>query len=118
MIKIEENISLLLFNTFGIDVRAKFFVLIESIEQMKELIQSDLYKREKRLVLGGGSNILFTHDFDGLVVKVSIKGIEKVKENDTHVWLKSGAGEIWHDFVTHCVENNWGGVENLSGTRL
>ena len=114
MIKIEENISLLLFNTFGIDVRAKFFVLIESIEQMKELIQSDLYKREKRLVLGGGSNILFTHDFDGLAVKVSIKGIEKVKENDTHVWLKSGAGEIWHDFVTHCVENNWGGVENLS----
>ncbi|MEK6780659.1 MAG: UDP-N-acetylmuramate dehydrogenase [Bacteroidota bacterium] len=114
MIRIEENVSLLSFNTFGIDVRAKFFVQVDSIDQLQELIQFEVYKREKRLVLGGGSNILFTHDFEGLVVKMAIKGISKVKETDTHVWLKSGAGEVWHDLVMHCIDHNWGGIENLS----
>ena len=114
MIEPKENISLQPFNTFGVDVCAKYFIQIDTKEQLIELIQSDLYKKEKRLVLGGGSNILFTHNFEGLVIKMSIKGIEKVKENDTHVWIKAGAGEIWHDVVMHCVDNDWGGVENLS----
>ena len=114
MIKPEENLSLQPFNTFGVEVRAKYFVQIQSIEQLKELIKSDIYKNEKHLVLGGGSNILFTQDFDGLVIKMSIKGIEKIKETDTHVLIKAGAGEIWHEVVMKCVDNNWGGVENLS----
>jgi UDP-N-acetylmuramate dehydrogenase len=114
MIKIEENTSLLRFNTFGIDVHAKFFVEIETTELLRELIQTDVYAKQNRLVLGGGSNILFTRDFDGLVVKISIKGIKKIAEDDHHVWIKSGAGEIWHDLVMHCVGNNWGGIENLS----
>jgi UDP-N-acetylmuramate dehydrogenase len=114
MIRIEENISLLPYNTFGIEVNAKFFVQIESVDELKELIQSDVYKREKRLILGGGSNILFTRNFDGLVIRILIKGIEKVKESDTHVLIKSGAGVVWHELVMHCVDHNWGGVENLS----
>ncbi|MBK5278112.1 MAG: UDP-N-acetylmuramate dehydrogenase, partial [Bacteroidia bacterium] len=114
MIKIEKNISLQPFNTFGIDVNSRFFVQIDSVEQLQELIQSEYFKNEKHLVLGGGSNILFTHDFEGLVVKIAIKGIEKVEETDSHVLIKSGAGENWHDLVMHCVNNNWGGVENLS----
>ena len=114
MIRIEENISLLPYNTFGIDVNAKFFVQVESVDQLKELIPSDVYTKEKRLILGGGSNILFTHDFAGLVVKISIKGIDIIKETDTHVWIKSGAGVNWHDLVMYCVDHNWGGLENLS----
>ena len=114
MITIEENISLLPFNTFGINVKTKFFVQIKSVEELRELIQSRVYKSAKRLVLGGGSNVLFTHDFEGLVVKISIKGIEKIKETDTHVWIKSGAGVMWHELVMHCVDQNLGGVENLS----
>ena len=114
MITIEENISLLPFNTFGINVNAKFFVQIQSVEQLKELIQSDVYQHKKRLIIGGGSNMLFTRDFLGLVVKISIKGIDTVKETDTHVWIKSGAGVVWHDLVMYCIDHNWGGVENLS----
>lgn len=114
MFTIQENKNLLSFNTFGIDVRAKFYVQVESVEQLQELIQSDLYKKEKLLILGGGSNILFTKDFEGLVVRMSIKGIEIVDETDTHVRLKSGAGVIWHDLVRYCIDHNWGGVENLS----
>jgi len=74
MISIEENISLLPYNTFGIDVRAKFFCRIESVAAFQELIQSSVYQREPRLLLGGGSNILFTHDFNGLVIKMELKG--------------------------------------------
>ena len=114
MIKIEENKSLLPFNTFGINAHAKFFVNIETVDQLRELIQSPTYKNNKHLVLGGGSNILFTKDYDGLLIKITIQGIEKLKETDTHVFLKSGAGVIWHELVMYCVDHNWGGVENLS----
>src|SRR6478735_4818634 len=114
MIKIEENKSLLPFNTFGINAHAKFFVNIETVDQLLELIQSPTYKNNKHLVLGGGSNILFTKDYDGLLIKITIQGIEKLKETDTHVFLKSGAGVIWHELVMYCVDHNWGGVENLS----
>ena len=114
MLSIQKNKSLFPYNTFGIEVRAKFFVEVESLDDLQELMQSDLYKNEKRLVLGGGSNILFTRDFDGLVIKMGIKGIEKVDETDTHVRIKSGAGVIWHELVVYCIDHNWGGVENLS----
>ncbi len=68
----------------------------------------------KTLILGGGSNILFTKDFDGIVLKNEIKGIEKVKEDEEYVYIKAGAGESWHAFVLYCIKNNWAGIENLS----
>jgi UDP-N-acetylmuramate dehydrogenase len=114
MVKIEENKSLKPFNTFGIDVKATHFSTVSSIEQLVELFQSTIYKNERHLILGGGSNILFANDFDGLVIKVNLKGIEKVTETDENITLKVAAGEIWHDVVIHCVQNDWGGIENLS----
>jgi UDP-N-acetylmuramate dehydrogenase len=66
------------------------------------------------LILGGGSNILFTDDFQGLVLRNEIKGIELVDEDTENVYVKSGAGEVWHEFVCHCIDHNWAGLENLS----
>jgi len=114
MIQIEKNISLFPYNTFGIQVKASFFCKISTVQQLQELIASSLYKKEPRLILGGGSNILFTQDFQGLVVHIEIKGIETLMETDERIRIKVGAGESWHDFVMHCVNRDWGGIENLS----
>ena len=114
MIRIEDNVRLRPYNTFGIAATAKHFCQIESIEAFQELITSPIYRNEPHLTLGGGSNILFTHDFDGLVIKNEIKGMEVVKENDERIWIKAGAGEGWHSLVMYCVSHNWGGIENLS----
>jgi UDP-N-acetylmuramate dehydrogenase len=111
---LQENVSLQPYNTFGIAAKARFFVVITQIEQLKTLIASSFYQQNNKLILGGGSNILFTQDFDGLVIKIETKGIEKIQEDEHSVWLKVAAGENWHQFVMHCVENGWGGVENLS----
>lgn len=107
-----ENVSLLPFNTFRIDVKARNYAVFQTIEELKEILRD--HPNEPRLILGGGSNILFTKDFDGLVLKNEFKGIEIVQEDDTHVWVKAAAGENWHEFVLYCVDHNWGGIENLS----
>jgi UDP-N-acetylmuramate dehydrogenase len=109
-----ENVDLQSLNTFGLKVSTSRFVTITSIEGAKALFQSPLFRKDKHLILGGGSNVLFTKDFDGLVVKVELRGIEILDENEDAVTLKVGAGENWHQFVIYCVERNWGGVENLS----
>jgi UDP-N-acetylmuramate dehydrogenase len=109
---IKENYSLKPFNTFGIDALAKQFGEFSSLEELDALI--NIRKDNPLLVLGGGSNILFTKDFDGLVMKNNLKGIDRVKEDSDHVFIKAGAGENWHGFVMHCIENNYTGVENLS----
>lgn len=114
MINIQEHVSLLSYNTFKIQATARYFIAIQSVEEFKELVKTDVYKREKRFILGGGSNILLTGDYNGLVIKVALRGIEVISENEDTITLKSGAGEPWHSFVMHCVSNNWGGVENLS----
>jgi UDP-N-acetylmuramate dehydrogenase len=114
MVKIEENKSLKPFNTFGIDVNAAYFVTVTSLQELQEVLSSTIYKNEKHLILGGGSNILFTNDFDGLIIKTALKGIEIVNETADTITIKVGAAEIWHDVVMHCVHNNWGGIENLS----
>ena len=111
---IQENISLQDFNTFGIDVNASLFTYVKTADQLQSLIRSDFFRREKILILGGGSNILLTEDFNGLVVKVDIKGKEVIKEDEENVWLKVGAGENWHELVLYCIKNNYGGIENLS----
>jgi UDP-N-acetylmuramate dehydrogenase len=109
---IQENISLKPYNTFGIDVTAKYFAGFTSTGELKELLTySDT---NSHLILGGGSNILFTKNFDGLVLKNELKGIELVKEDDTFFYVRAMAGENWHQFVLHCIDNNYAGVENLS----
>jgi len=109
---LQENISLKKFNTFGIDVSAKYFLEANSISD----IQNYLVKKKQSplLVLGGGSNILFTKNFDGTVLKNNLKGIELVKENSENYFVKVRGGEVWHEFVLHCIKNNYAGVENLS----
>lgn len=114
MTQIEENKDLRALNTFGFRVKAKFFTTIHSKEELHELIHSDLYQREERLILGGGSNILFKRDYDGLVIKVDLKGITVVSQTEDSLLLQVASGEVWHELVLHCVKNNWGGIENLS----
>jgi UDP-N-acetylmuramate dehydrogenase len=111
---VQKNVQLKPFNTFGIEAKAKFFAEISSIEELQEILQDTDYQSVERLVLGGGSNLLLTKDFDGLVIKMAIKGFEVVKENDENIWIKSGAGVVWHDLVMHCVNQNYAGMENLS----
>ncbi len=114
MLTIQSNVSLKPYNTFGIDVTARYLVEVDNDEDIQTLLQLPDVQSLPKLILGGGSNLLFTQDFHGLVVKINIKGIETVKEDQNHVWLRAGAGESWHDFVMHCVERGLGGLENLS----
>jgi UDP-N-acetylmuramate dehydrogenase len=111
---LKPNISLKPFNTFGIDAIASDFIEIDSIETLQFVIANFNLANRKTLVIGGGSNMLITKNFDGLVLKMSIKGIEKVNEDNDYVYLKAMAGEAWHGFVLYCVANNYSGVENLS----
>jgi UDP-N-acetylmuramate dehydrogenase len=127
MVKLMENASLKAFNTFGINVTARWFSSFETKEGLEELlspIKSSDPKPETRpaksgvnpplLILGGGSNILFTRNFDGLVLKNEIRGIELIREDEKYVYVRAGAGENWHGFVQYCLQRNWAGVENLS----
>jgi UDP-N-acetylmuramate dehydrogenase len=111
---IQQQVDLLPFNTFKIGAKASYFISIQSVQDLQELIKSVPFKKEKSLILGGGSNILLTGNFQGLVVKVDIKGIEIISQDAETITLKAGAGERWHDLVLHCVGNDWGGIENLS----
>lgn len=112
--QIRENISLKPFNTFGIDVTAQSYTSFETSNQLIEALNYKPLARNKKFVLGGGSNILFTKNFDGLVLKNDIKGIEVVNEDDDHFYINAGAGENWHQFVLFCIYNNYGGIENLA----
>lgn len=114
MLTIHEKVDLKPHNTFGITAVAKYFTTLHTEDEARELIQSEIFKREKHLFIGGGSNLLLTNDFDGLVIKILIMGIKTVKEDDDVITLKVGAGENWHSFVMYCVERNLGGLENLS----
>ncbi|GGI27943.1 UDP-N-acetylmuramate dehydrogenase [Pedobacter mendelii] len=113
MLQIQKNISLKPYNTFGIDVKAAFFAEIFSEADLKTLFESDLTKTQSILIIGGGSNVLFTKNYDGLVIKMSIMGIESFVDSDI-VKVRAGAGVVWNDFVNYCVEHNLAGVENLS----
>jgi UDP-N-acetylmuramate dehydrogenase len=111
---VHQNYSLKKLNTFGIDATAKYFAELSNIEQFKELLSDKQYNTAAKLILGGGSNLLFTKNFDGIVLKNSLKGIELVKEDADSYYVKSAAGEVWHEFVMHCIQNNYAGLENLS----
>lgn len=113
-----ENVSLKKYNTFSIDVLAKYFAGFSDMHALQEAIDQNLQRKSSSsknlLILGGGSNILFTRNFDGLVLKNEIKGIETVHEDEEHIYVKAGAGENWHGFVLHCLHNHFAGVENLA----
>ena len=106
----EKNVSLLPFNSFRLDVRAAEFVSVKSLNDLEEVLR----QKTPSLILGGGSNLLLSSNLEGLVMKIDIGGIDEVKEDHTHIYVKAGAGENWHDFVTYTMKRNWGGLENLS----
>lgn len=111
---IQHNYPLLAHNTFGMDVEASVFVEYESVTELKEILLHQLCPEGKWLHIGGGSNLLFTGDFDGMILHSAIKGFEVVSENEDEVLVRAGAGEVWDDFVAYTVEKGWYGAENLS----
>jgi UDP-N-acetylmuramate dehydrogenase len=112
--QIRKNISLLPYNSFGIDARAKYFAAFKSIDELEALTNPKLQTLNSKFILGGGSNILLTKNFDGIVLKNEIGGIEVAAEDEQHIYVKAGAGENWHKLVMYCVENGYAGMENLS----
>ena len=112
--KIEESKELRPYHTFHLDVKAKYFANVKTVDDLLLLLNSSIYRNNPSLVLGGGSNLLFTGDLNGLVIKLSIKGISTLAEDEDEVDLKIGAGENWHELVTYCVDKGYGGIENLS----
>lgn len=111
---VHENYSLKKHNTFGIPAFARYYTEIDTITGFQEILTDKAYKDTPKLILGGGSNILFTKGFDGIVLKNKLKGITIVEETDDYYLIKAGAGEVWHEFVMHCVTHNYAGLENLS----
>ena len=113
MQQIQENVPLKNFNTFGIEANARFFVEINKKEDLSELFMDPQWQRTKTLVLGGGSNMLLLNNFDGLVIRINIRGIEhRISKDD--VFVEAGAGELWNDLVNFCVAREYAGLENLS----
>lgn len=108
--KILENISLKPYNTFGIDCTARYFALIESLSDLMEIYAAPEFLKLPKLILGGGSNILLCSDFNGLVIKIDLKGIDILTDGS----IKVKAGENWHDFVLWSLEGGYNGIENLS----
>jgi UDP-N-acetylmuramate dehydrogenase len=109
---IQQNISLKSYNTFGIESEARYFVSVDTIEELQEALA--LPKYLKKFLLGGGSNMLLTGPIDALVIHVNLKGIAIENQNKDFIELSCMAGENWHDFVLYCLDNNYGGLENMS----
>ena len=112
--QIRENISLKHYNTFAIDVKAKYFAVFQNLSELEELLKNSKLTYGSPLIIGGGSNILLVNDVEGFVMKNEIMGIEVVAEDDKHIYVKAGAGENWHKLVMYCVDNEFAGIENLS----
>lgn len=112
--QVQENISLKPYHTFGINVSAGYMAVCNNAEEIKEIFDFGWKRQLPHLVLGGGSNVLFTKDFDGMIIRNEIKGKEIVRETEDRVWLKVGAGENWHQLVLYAVQQGWGGIENLA----
>jgi UDP-N-acetylmuramate dehydrogenase len=112
MMDIKENYSLKKYNSFNIDVVAKEFIQINSVKELIDLQKNS--KNKNKLFIGGGSNILFTNNFEGLVVHINLKGISVKKINENFSEIKVMSGENWNELVNWCIENNLGGLENLS----
>ncbi|MFH1320446.1 MAG: UDP-N-acetylmuramate dehydrogenase [Bacteroidota bacterium] len=111
---IKENFSLKHYNTFGIESIAGYYVNLSTLDEILEFLTISRFKNIHKLILGGGSNILFTKNFDGIVLKIDLKGKEVIKEDKEFRYIRVGAGENWHEFILFCIKNNYPGVENLS----
>lgn len=109
---IQENVSLKPYNTFGIDVNARRFVSVTSVDELKNVIEQS--RHEPLFIMGGGSNMLLTRDVDALVIQINLRGMEVLKQTDDSVWVEVQAGESWHEFVLYAISNDWGGIENMS----
>jgi UDP-N-acetylmuramate dehydrogenase len=113
-VQIEKNKSLKAFNTFGIEAIAPYFCEVSRVEDVQEVLQQEHLRSMPLLILGGGSNVLFTRDPEGLVLLNRIRGVQLQQEDAEHVWVRVGGGENWHDFVLYTIAQGWGGLENLS----
>lgn len=111
---LHQNFSLLPYNTFQMNIFAQQAIEIHSEAEIIEAIQNQLFTTENCLILGGGSNLLFTKDYEGCVLINKIQGFELIKETEKDLIIGVGGGVVWHEFVLHCIAQNWGGVENLS----
>ncbi|MBV8255444.1 MAG: UDP-N-acetylmuramate dehydrogenase [Chitinophaga sp.] len=111
---ISENVLLKPYNTFGISATARYFAPFANKEELEALLSDSRVTNHPRMILGGGSNILLTKDYDGTMLKNEIKGIEILGEDNEHVYVKAGAGENWNGFVQYCIGQNLAGLENLS----
>lgn len=112
--QILENTCLKKYNTFGLKCNADLLIDIDNLEELKTFIRNEWSKYSTKMILGGGSNVLFTGDFRGLVLRPVLKGIEILDESESDVLIKANCGEVWDEFVNFCVENGFGGLENLS----
>ena len=109
-----KNYSLKNYNSFRVNHKANFFLKIENNKSLINFLSDKKFENEKKLIIGGGSNILFTKNYEGVILYSCIKGIHILEENDNHIKVKVGSGENWDDFVKFCVSKNWYGIENLS----
>ncbi|MDD4489093.1 MAG: UDP-N-acetylmuramate dehydrogenase [Paludibacter sp.] len=110
----DQNHSLLNYNTFGLDVKTKYFFEFDSEENLIEALQHNDVKENLLLVIGQGSNLLFLNDFNGVVLHSAIRGIKLIEETEDAVLIEVGSGVIWDDLVAYCVQQRWSGIENLS----
>ncbi|MEY4433219.1 MAG: hypothetical protein RLZZ44_1353 [Bacteroidota bacterium] len=109
---LHSNFSLKNYNTFGIEAKAKKFTAVHSIEELKTVLVEN--PSEKKFILGGGSNMLLTQDIDALVIHIDLQGKKIIEKNDDFVWVECQAGENWHEFVLWTIDQNFGGLENMS----
>ncbi len=110
--EILQNFSLKNYNTFGIEAKARQFIAVHSVAELKTVLKE--HQNEKKFILGGGSNMLLTQDVDALVIHIDLKGKKIIKEDDDFVWIEGQAGENWHEFVLWNIDQNFGGLENMS----
>ena len=110
--QIQHNFSLKNYNTFGIEAKAKQFIAVHNLDELQSVLKN--HSSEKKFILGGGSNMLLTQDIDALVIHIDLKGKKIIKENDDFVWVESQGGEVWHEFVLWTIDQNFGGLENMS----
>jgi len=113
-VTVQQHVSLKTLNTFHIDADATAYAVLDHEDQVESVFEYSTSKKLPLLILGGGSNLLLTQDFQGLVVHNQIKGITLIDETPDQVYVQAGAGVNWHDLVMYCVDKGWGGLENLS----
>ncbi len=111
--EIQFNKSLQTLHTFGINIQAKAYAVFEGPEALGVLLE-EVPESAQKMILGGGSNILFTRNYDGWILHNQISGINKINEDEDFVYVEAGAGESWHGLVLHCIRQGWAGLENLS----